>query len=423
MISYGDLIRGKEGHALKIFLTLLLLLINTASFAELPKELPPVVLQTYLHPPYQVQSEDGLAGIIPRTMKCIARDLNRPFSIKLQPRNRNRQLVKLNKIDGFFLSIPDKSLDQYAVPTEPLALERWNFFYLGDKGLPSPSKPYVVGAVLGSNEEIWLKEKGYSSIAVPNIVSLIKLLIRGRIDYVLIDEGTFNKTAQENDLPITNINSDFVRYVPLIAYFSQKFSQQNPEFVGAFNKSLDKCAPNKGKLNAQEKDQLMIKTVGFYNRYKTMLTGFYSKPDRSKLSLEQKHEEDRKWIKAVEAKDKTPLMQDVLANPVSQLLKDIASQSKDITEIFLTDADGFIIGMNVETSDYWQGDEAAYDAIINKKGDFFISYIRFDHSTRKYQIQVSIPIGHQNRENDLGVLTVGFDAELTFYRPGLLNPL
>ncbi len=79
--------------------------------------------------------------------------------------------------------------------------------------------------------------------------------------------------------------------------------------------------------------------------------------------------------------------------------------------------------MSQLSSDYWQGDEPKFQEIVTevglraeRKADLWISPIRYDASTRQFQITVSVPVPLQEPNNGVeGVLSLGLAIEETLH--------
>ena len=86
-----------------------------------------------------------------------------------------------------------------------------------------------------------------------------------------------------------------------------------------------------------------------------------------------------------------------------------------ITEIFVMNEDGFVIGLNRLTSDYWQGDESAALAILTGNAERHFSDFEYDSSTRRFQVKISLPILDDDDQNTaIGMVTIGIDAARLF---------
>ncbi len=352
-----------------------------------------------------------------KNLECIFKELERPYAITIAPRKRSREFVREGKIDGFLLSLLDANLDSFAIPTQPLVLERWNFFSMRENIQSDTTNSNSIGAVLGSNESIWLKENAFESITqAPNITSLVKILAKNRISHALADEHTFRNAASDAGIPYKNFNSAFVRYVPLVTYFSKDFIAKNADFLDRFNMAIGFCMKENQQSNMMEKIRLSQMAISVTQSFfKNMdLTSTFIAKHKSTSSNSTKNNQDTLWKKAVQVGETTPLIDELLKNKVSQALKKITSSSNGkILEIFAFDNQGYIFGLNQPTSDYWQGDESAYNALFNHKATIHYSPIEFDLSTRTFEIQVSLPIINPQTNEKIGGITIGFDAGVT----------
>lgn len=376
-----------------------------------------VILQTHLQAPYQITNSFQLGGNAMKNLECIFKELGRPYAITIAPRKRSREFIRDGKIDGFLLSLLDSNLNSFAIPTQPLVLERWNFFSMRENTDLDPISSNSIGAVLGSNESIWLGENAFEAITqTPNITSLVKILAKNRISHALADEHTFRHATENAGIPYKNFNSVFVRYVPLVTYFSKDFIAKNSDFLNRFNMAIGFCMKEYQQSNMMEKIRLseLAATIARDFSKSLDITSTSESSDNVMSSNTAKNSQDTLWKKAVQVGKTTPLIEELLKNKVSQSLQEIASSSDGkILEIFAFDKQGYIFGLNQPTSDYWQGDESAYNALFNQKAKIHYSPIEFDLSTRTFEIQVSLPIINPQTKEKIGGITIGFDADVT----------
>ncbi len=383
----------------------------------------PVMLQTHLQPPYQVLDSSVLRGRTPQTIQCVFDQLKRPYVIAVAPRKRNRELVKLNRIDGFFLSIPDADLDETSVPSEPLALERWKVFRLKSAQASETLPLKHIGAVLGANEEVWLKRYGLDLQAtIPNAKSLAKLLGKGRISSALADEEVFLNASRTAGLDVDDLESFFIRYVPLVAYFSKTFIGKNPGFILQFNKALAACARDARDATQEEREQLLKMAQSILAQYENKIGTVAKTVQGRRIRKKILRHADTDWKEAMSHNRQTSLMSDILTNKGSEFFRILVESNQGINEIFLTDKEGYNIAMNAPTSDYWQGDERAFMALSSGQTSY-ISQILFDHSAHAFQVQVSLPVMNEKTPQMDGMLTIGFDVDRVFSKIDfLLNP-
>lgn len=120
---------------------------------------------------------------------------------------------------------------------------------------------------------------------------------------------------------------------------------------------------------------------------------------------------DQKWRAEVEA-DSHPMIDGVLANPVSAFLKAKQEASGGtITEVFVTDAKGLNVGQSDVTSDYWQGDEDKFTKSFGAgAGALFVDAAEKDESTQMLQSQASMTIVDEAGK-PIGAVTIGVNLD------------
>ncbi len=350
------------------------------------------------------------------TVICILDRLGADYEILQSPAKRNKALTASNDVDGFFLHSPGEISEQVAVATRPIAIERWFFYKLKNSPDTTTSKRLLTGAVLGTNEHNWLRANGFGNIiAAPSDQSVVKMLYRDRVHKVLMDENLFQQVLIENKFDDKSYSAQFVRYAPLVLYFSNRYVETHPDILKKFNANIDPCvtelmspSDNETLLLRAHKQQI-LEAEGVYANLQNLVR---QQPELHS-DLKAAADIDRRWIEAVKSGTDTTIIREILQNNLSAFLTELANTSNaQITEIFVTSKNGYIIGMNQPTSDYQQSDEAPYQAIIQNAKPNHISKIDFDASTEKFQIQVSSPILSEDKNEILGVLTIGFDADL-----------
>lgn len=352
------------------------------------------------------------------TIQCIAGRLGQTIEIRHAPRLRNRGLLSAGQIDGIFPNLPDPELDEIGVPTEPFVLERWSYIQRYDSQAPDQPDGQIVGVVLGSNESRFLRRNEVNVFdAVPNTESLVKLLVSGRLPYVMADDWRFRAEAAALSYTTEDFNSSVVRYVPLQAYFSKTFAQANPGFIARFNETIGDCV-HEGRIVAGWERRVLLteadkiqSSFGEEIAVRLASSGKLRALDPLPSRIQALEEDDADWKDAMAEDRINALMETLLSNPLSGLLREIAAQHPLVTEIFVTDEDGFIIGLNRLTSDFWQGDEAAAQAILFGDEKRHFSEFEYDLSTRRFQVKLSLPILDPTGEKQsAGMLTIGLDA-------------
>ena len=111
--------------------------------------------------------------------------------------------------------------------------------------------------------------------------------------------------------------------------------------------------------------------------------------------------------------DDQPLIDRLLSQPASEWLRAQQSETANfVTEVFAMDNKGLNVAQSVETSDFWQGDEAKWQKTYgNGSGDIHISEVEYDESTGTYQSQVSMPISDPASGELIGAITFGINVQ------------
>ena len=134
--------------------------------------------------------------------------------------------------------------------------------------------------------------------------------------------------------------------------------------------------------------------------------------DHAGLSQEQIDQLDLDW-RAQSKADSKPLIDRLLSHPASGWLREQQAETAEfVTEVFAMDNHGLNVAQSVQTSDYWQGDEAKWQKTFgNGSGDIHISEVEFDESTGSYQSQVSMPIFDPATGELIGAITFGVNVQ------------
>ncbi|TRO16325.1 transporter substrate-binding domain-containing protein [Ectopseudomonas mendocina] len=396
----------------------LLLLIATLAQAS-DEEHPTVRLDTSLEDPYQVVVDGELSGSSVTVLQCIFSRMHQPYQIQLTSLSRARQNVSRRIADGFFSSAPDTQVDGYAQLSAPLLMEKWYWYALEPQILNKPiwERDLRIGSVLGSNSMTWLEARGITvAQKVPRLEQLIELLQRGRIDLFLAD-GNVMRSALSQQPKQPDLQQRFVRYSPLGVYFSHDFLQQHPDFLNAFNRQVEHCAPRGSTLTDAEAHYLRQLTAQHLKRwaYHDELLNALRQAATRNTSIERIRELERQWQRERLLEEK-PLIRRLLQAPASQLLANIARQHQPLfNEIFLSDQSGQLVAISEITSDYWQADEDDFQQAQRlAPGQVHIGNVEYDGSTQSFQSKVSAPIHDPEDGRLLGVLSLGINIETAF---------
>ncbi|WP_417520963.1 substrate-binding periplasmic protein [Marinobacter sp.] len=381
---------------------------------------PSLNLVTFEAPPYQISREGtDIRGETVNTVTCAAKAAGWTTNITMVPQKRAIYSLKRNMADGYFAADPSAELDAIARQSYPVALEKWYFFTLDAS--PKLSKDRI-GVVDGSNEEAWLKANDYNIyLSVTSPKQLLALLERGRINAALMDERVMQDLNTDSGTPaIDSLHSHFLRYAPLHLYLGDVFQVTYPNFLSAFNEALPTCMGKNLQLSERELTHIEVLTRrllaelrGLLNLQQALKAGPKPSTLAEVLSI------DSKW-QALAPKAELPLASHILNLPASQTLKNWQGSYQGlITEVMLVDSMGAIAAMSQVTSDYWQGDESKFLEVAGSEStteprdrDFlFVSPIRYDQSTTRFQITVSAPLFADGAKTPNGVIVLGLDIE------------
>jgi len=94
---------------------------------------------------------------------------------------------------------------------------------------------------------------------------------------------------------------------------------------------------------------------------------------------------DRQWIRD----PKLPLRKTLTTGPCADRLRKLVADDKLVVEAFLMDERGGLVCATVETSDYWQGDEAKWQKTYRDGAPVFIDEPALDASTGVFAVQLS----------------------------------
>lgn len=376
-----------------------------------------VNLYTFPEPPYQEASKDNngqpiITGLTVETLSCSAELAGWEPKITLAPQSRAIYALERNSIDGYFATDPSTDLDQKALRSDPVALEKWYFFSNSADIDPQNAR---IGVVNGSNEQAWLLDQHYDIfISVSTPQQLVALLERDRIDMALMDDQVMARlTARSAGEGDPTFAHQFVRYAPLYLYISQAFASRHPGFMDGFNTFLPDCITKQFELTPYEADGIrrvatpLIKAIEERLDYRKAIQ---SGPDIKNLAdillL------DNQW-QAVAPYSHSPLAGDIRALEASGILREFAAEHRDlVTEIMLTNSLGTLVAMSQLTSDFWQGDENKFRNLTDvSPEDLYLSPIRFDESTGRFQVTVSHPVIFDSAPSLAGVLVIGLDIE------------
>lgn len=347
-------------------------------------------------------------------VKCILQQLQQPYELLTLPWLRAQHELRSRRIDGYYTAILLTEMAPFGHLSAPLYLENWYWFELAtDSSLDRAERKY--GVIRGSHQAKWFENIGLTaSVEVNTAAELVLLLKRRRVDSILMDLEAFEETAQQVELDLSTIRSEFFRYVPLGVYFSSAFLQQYPDFLTQFNQAIPTCSQAPFTLSPSEQTSIL-------QRFLPAATALL-KQDRLHSALAQANQQkwqqaeinryDQQWMQELSIQH-AGLAEAMRQTALSQYLYHWQQQFKgQIAEVMLTDQQGRNVAISELTSDFWQGDEAKFQRIYQKKRDYVFDDVSFDTSTQRFLVHLSLPV-QDAAEQHIGVLILGIDIELS----------
>jgi hypothetical protein len=122
--------------------------------------------------------------------------------------------------------------------------------------------------------------------------------------------------------------------------------------------------------------------------------------NRTPESADAIQREDQEWQRNKDY----PLRKELTHNGCALQLKKLVQPDTAVVEAFVMDAQGGLVCSTVETSDYWQGDEAKWQRTYGEGKESFMDEPALDASTGKYAIQLSSLIADKGTK--VGALTL-----------------
>ena len=375
-------------------------------------------LYTYEAPPYQsriqlLDQQVSVTGETVETVACAAREAGWQPKIHLAPQSRALYELRRNMIDGYFALDASTELDAASLRSDPVALEEWYFFSTEAQTEPSKGR---IGVVNGSNELAWLEASGYDDfLTVVTPEQLLALLKRKRIDVALMDRRLMEVLAGPMGENLETMHMEFVRYAPLYLYLNREFDASHPHFLAAFNRALPGCMEDQITLSSTERHQAERLAISLLENLAQQIDLQQALADDSTNPASGDIRDiDRDW-RAKAPGEAIPLARHILQLPASAALRQWKAKYPGlVTEAMVVNRSGTIAAMSRLSSDFWQGDEPKFKQIMDapaSTGDIYISPIRYDGSTSRFQIMVSSAINPAEGGKPLGVVVLGLDVE------------
>jgi len=375
-------------------------------------------LGTDVMPPYMYQSENMvLHGGAKRTLDCVFEQLpDYQYQAGIAPWPRIFRMAYQGDFDGWFLYVQNDNSDDFATLSDPLLLESWYWYSLDDISdvTLEDLKDETVLVMNGTYQAIWLQSQGFNKFfTVPSTDSLVRAFLAGRAQHLLVSESVFNEAVARLKGEVQGISQRFVGFIPLGLYITNDFSDDHPNFMAVFNAAASDCRSEQAVLTADHQ-QALSDLIGPMTQW--LASDWIREPllianvRNDTLTVGDIALIDQQWIDEVRTGN-FELIGQMLRRDLSVRLALIRRESRGVfSELFITDIYGTTIGTSNITSDWYQGDEGAFNAIMIEHQKSQIAPITYDESTRQYLSQVALPI-RDEAGLLIGMLVAGVNVE------------
>ena len=341
-----------------------------------------------------------------RLLQCIFDRIGLDYDVYYMPWARAKRELSRSTIDGIFLTTSNENIS--GIKTKPIYLEKW--FALSRMDKVSSLSEHRIGVIRDSDIAHWLRENGISAhINANNYKQLIDQFQANRFDLFIADINLLKRVDNAAQF-IDTLNRQFVQYRAKGVTFSQDFIRAHPSLISEFNANIDACRPATTKLNTDESN--IIKQFIHEHTRGQWPASFLSQAaafaaETQQLSENQIQARDIEWRDAVAQASPTHFMRALMRNPISTHLRKITAGTTGISEIFLTDVNGVLLGSSMLLSDYFQGDE---EKVLSLTGqNWALSDINYDASSGHFVSHYSARL-HTPQGNTL-ILIIGVNLE------------
>lgn len=202
-----------------------------------------IVLTTHNLNPYGFYQKDGsFNGIAVKPIRYAFDKMKLDYEIKVLPWQRAQAMVQNNIAHGFFAASQNKHRDSYAILSETIADQKWNWYWIKGQKIDPFSKEFkkytAVASFNGANMQKWLIKNNYNVTITPEDTNhAITLMLAKRFDALLANNHVMNKIIKQRNLE-NQFNVRTQKDKPLGVYFSKSFLKKRPGFLRDFNKYI-----------------------------------------------------------------------------------------------------------------------------------------------------------------------------------------
>lgn len=336
---------------------------------------------------------------ISHILKCTSglNDLN--FSFQSLPNLRGLQYVKQKKIDAYYpVHVNSKNLKKTLLP---IYIDEVLLISKKPIGEESPKK---IGVVYSEQSYVLDHSKKFTvDFSVNGPESLLEGLNKGRVKYILL-----NRSQLPKGFDLSTVFIKTVKFVDVGIQFNENFETKLGKSREELQRKFISCILNYDfKLSNIRKRAIQIAIEEDIAKLKEDFKG-------ERVSVSAILNKEERW----KAKDKR-LIESVLTNKLSMKLKELEKRLPFITEAFIYNHQGALLGSLKMTSDFDQSDEKKF-SILRDYDDFSIrniSNIYFDESTNSFQVGIFIRINDKKDRFSRGLyIGANINELISFYK-------
>lgn len=197
-------------------------------------------------PPFTFSSKHGADGIGIHKFNRLTADLNLIITfVPIASYGKGVVWLKKGKIDGLLLATQNSERDKIAVFSEYIMFNRWVWFSHAEQELDFTSNEAKnrrrVITHTNANTHKWLLKSGYKIIeSSTNVDSMIRLLMKNRVDAVFIAELVFVEALAKTKWTLQDLKVTEQISKPFGIYLRKSIIQKYPLLMPKLNDNIKK---------------------------------------------------------------------------------------------------------------------------------------------------------------------------------------
>ena len=190
-------------------------------------------------------ADESFTGVAVDRVRCAARAIDYDLKVVVVPWKRAQANARAGSSDGFFAASQKNTRDEYAVLSEFIAEQKWQWYLLKDNK-KNPNDPEfkseaMVAGFVGSNMLSWMEKNKYKVGPRPlDTRRLLNTLLAGRVDAILANNLVMDVLIKKQQVE-DKLKFYVAKDKPLGVYFTKLFLKKNAGFLDKFNKAVRKC--------------------------------------------------------------------------------------------------------------------------------------------------------------------------------------